>query len=44
MAQPQTQIPSRDAASHADVQALIERVHGIRYLVEDVARAVAFYT
>ena len=29
---------------HADAQTFIKSVHGIRYQVKDVARAVAFYT
>jgi glyoxylase I family protein len=32
------------APSQADARAFIERVHGIRYQVKDVARAAAFYT
>ena len=32
------------APSHADARAFIDRVHGIRYQVTDVARAAAFYT
>jgi len=31
-------------SAHGDVPAFIESVHGIRYQVKDVARAVAFYT
>src|SRR5215217_4149079 len=30
--------------SHVDARTFIERVHGIRYHVKDVARSVAFYT
>jgi len=30
--------------SHSDARSLITAVHGIRYQVHDVARAVAFYT
>ena len=30
--------------AHIDARALIKSVHGVRYQVKDVARAVAFYT
>ena len=32
------------APSHPDARTFIDRVHGIRYQVKDVARATAFYT
>ena len=32
------------APPHAEPRTFIDRVHGIRYQVKDVARAVAFYT
>ena len=32
------------APSHSDARTFIDRVHGIRYQVKDVARASAFYT
>lgn len=32
------------SASHVDARAFIRNVHGIRYHVKDVPRAVAFYT
>jgi glyoxylase I family protein len=32
------------SSSAVEARALIERVHGVRYLVKDVARSVAFYT
>ena len=31
-------------AAHGEAHALIMSVHGVRYQVKDVARAVAFYT
>ena len=31
-------------SSKSDVHGLINAVHGVRYQVQDVARAVAFYT
>jgi glyoxylase I family protein len=31
-------------AAHGEAHALIKSVHGVRYQVKDVARAVAFYT
>jgi glyoxylase I family protein len=40
-------LPSHDSppgSAPAHAQALIEGVHGVRYQVTDVARAVAFYT
>jgi glyoxylase I family protein len=35
---------TQEATSPVDAGALIKGVHGIRYQVKDVARAVAFYT
>jgi glyoxylase I family protein len=35
---------THDATSHKARHAFIESVHGVRYHVKDVARAVAFYT
>ncbi len=35
---------SDTASSRADARTFIENVHGVRYLVKDVARAVSFYT
>ena len=32
------------APSHTDARTFIQNVHGLRYQVSDVARAVAFYT
>jgi glyoxylase I family protein len=44
MAQTQSHsAPSRAVGSRGGTSALITRVHGIRYLVKDVARAVDFY-
>ena len=35
---------AQQTTSPADVRTFIEKVHGIRYQVKDVARAVEFYT
>jgi glyoxylase I family protein len=35
---------SQATAAHGEAHALIKSVHGVRYQVKDVARAVAFYT
>jgi glyoxylase I family protein len=36
-------VSSRGAGSPADARAFISRVHGVRYQVKDVSRAVDFY-
>jgi glyoxylase I family protein len=35
---------AQSGASHWEPRTFIKRVHGVRYQVKDVARAVAFYT
>jgi glyoxylase I family protein len=35
---------ANEAASHVEPQTFIKSVHGVRYQVQDVARAAAFYT
>jgi glyoxylase I family protein len=35
---------AQPAPSHGDPRAFIKSVHGVRYQVKDVARAIAFYT
>ena len=35
---------TKASSSAVETRALIESVHGVRYLVKDVARSVAFYT
>jgi glyoxylase I family protein len=44
MSQPQKQTAVREATSTDDLRPLITRVHGVRYQVNDVSRAIAFYT
>jgi glyoxylase I family protein len=41
---PGQQAPSRDTGSRGEERSLITGVHGVRYLVKDVARAVEFYS
>src|SRR5258705_7784208 len=44
MTQPRKQQASRETGAPFDDHAFISRIHGIRYQVKDVARAIAFYT
>jgi glyoxylase I family protein len=37
-------LPASDAAARQDAPAFALELHGVRYLVKDVARSVAFYT